>query len=108
VTLDTNVCSPYAARHPPETWPEGAALAPDLPAQVAVVWHPLTRAPRAFVWRRRRWRVERVLQRWSIDTGWWDDDVRVDRRYLRVVAEGRVFDLYFDRRRHRWYLERAL
>jgi hypothetical protein len=75
---------------------------------ITVSWHPLTRAPRAFTWRARRWRVERVLQRWSIDTGWWNDEIRVDRRYLRVVAEGRVFDLCFDRRERRWYLARAL
>ena len=49
-----------------------------------------------------------MLQRWSIDTGWWDEAVRVDRRYLRVVADGRVFDLAFDRRLRQWFLERAL
>ncbi|MGD0997686.1 MAG: DUF6504 family protein [Thermoleophilia bacterium] len=83
-------------------------VAQGLPTPITVVWRPLTRAPKAFVWRERRWRVERVLQRWSIDTGWWSDEVRVDRRYLRVVAEGRVFDLYLDRARRRWFLERAL
>ena len=50
----------------------------------------------------------RVLQRWAIDTGWWSDELHVDRRYLRVVAQGRVFDLFFDRVRRRWFLERAL
>jgi hypothetical protein len=83
-------------------------VAQGLPAPITVAWRPLTRAPRAFQWRDRRWRVERVLQRWSIDTGWWSDEVRVDRRYLRVVAEGRVFDLFFDRSQRRWFLERAL
>ena len=83
-------------------------MAQGLPAPITVVWRPLARAPRAFVWRNRRWRVERVLQRWSIDTGWWSDEVRVDRRYLRVVADGRVFDLYLDRALHGWFLERAL
>ncbi len=83
-------------------------MAQGLPTPITVVWRPLARAPKAFVWRERRWRVERVLQRWSIDTGWWSDEVRVDRRYLRVVAEGRVFDLYLDRARRRWFLERAL
>jgi hypothetical protein len=83
-------------------------VAQGLPTPITVVWRPLIRAPKAFVWRERRWRVERVLQRWSIDTGWWSDEVRVDRRYLRVVAEGRVFDLYLDRARRRWFLERAL
>ena len=83
-------------------------MAQGLPAPITVVWRPLARAPRAFLWRGRRWRVERVLQRWSIDTGWWCDEARVDRRYLRVVAEGRVFDLYLDRTLRRWILERAL
>jgi hypothetical protein len=83
-------------------------VAQGLPAPITVVWRPLARAPRAFLWRGRRWRVERVLQRWSIDTGWWSDEARVDRRYLRVVAEGRVFDLYLDRTLRRWILERAL
>ena len=31
-----------------------------------------------------------------------------NRRYLRVVAQGRVFDLFYDRRQRRWFLERAL
>ena len=83
-------------------------MAQNLPAPITVVWRPLTRAPGAFVWRGRRWRVERVLQRWSVDTGWWSDEVRVDRRYLRVVAECRVFDLYLDRRHRSWFLARAL
>jgi hypothetical protein len=83
-------------------------VAQGLPTPITVAWRPLTRAPKAFQWHDRRWRVERVLQRWSIDTGWWSDEVRVDRRYLRVVAEGRVFDLFFDRLRRRWFLERAL
>jgi hypothetical protein len=83
-------------------------MAQGLPAPITVAWRPLAHAPKAFLWRGRRWRVERVLQRWSIDTGWWSDDVRVDRRYLRVVADGRVFDLYLDRVQRRWFLERAL
>jgi hypothetical protein len=81
-------------------------VASDLPAPITVVWRPLSRAPRAFVWHRRRWRVECVLQRWAVDTGWWNDDVRVDRRYFRVMADGRVFDIYLDRVRKRWFLER--
>lgn len=78
-----------------------------LPIPVTVSWRPYTQSPRAFLWRGRRWSIERVLQRWSVDTGWWNDDVRVDRRYLRVVADGRVFDLFLERRERRWYLARA-
>jgi hypothetical protein len=83
-------------------------MAQNLPAPIAVAWRSYTRAPAAFVWRKRRWRVDRILQRWSIDTGWWSDELHIDRRYLRVVAEGRVFDLFYDRRQRRWFLARAL
>ena len=76
--------------------------------QIAIVWPAAEHSPRAFVWRGRRWRVDRVVQRWSVDTGWWNERLRVDRRYLRVMARGRFFDLCYDRRERRWYLERAL
>ena len=81
-------------------------MASDLPAPITVFWRPLSHSPRAFVWRGRRRRVERVLQRWAVDTGWWNDDVRVDRRYFRVMADGRLFDIYLDRIDKRWFLER--
>ncbi len=76
--------------------------------EIKVVWPAAEHAPRAFVWRGRRWRVDRVLQRWSVDTGWWNERLRVDRRFVRVMAGGRLFDLCFDRQRQRWYLARAL
>ena len=75
---------------------------------IAVIWDPRRREPRAFVWKRRRLSVERELQTWVIDTGWWDAQIRVSRRYSRVLAEGHVFDLYFDRLRKAWFLEQAL
>jgi hypothetical protein len=78
----------------------------DLPAPVSVVWHRSAVRPSAFVWQHRRLRIDRVLQRWAIDTGWWDEKLRIDRRYFRVEAGGRLFDLCFDRLRRRWYLVR--
>ena len=83
-------------------------MAQGLPAPITVTWRPVAHAPAAFLWNNHRWRVDRVLQRWAIDTGWWSDELHVDRRYLRVVADDRVFDLFYDRRQHRWFLERAL
>ena len=38
-----------------------------------------------------RFRVDDVLARWVIDTGWWSPATRTSRRYVRVAAEGRVF-----------------
>jgi hypothetical protein len=75
---------------------------------IAVTWDPALRAPRSFTWRARRYRIERVLHTWVIDTGWWDERSRVSRRYSRVLAEGRLFDLYFDRLRKAWFLEKTL
>jgi hypothetical protein len=83
-------------------------MAQGQPAPITVAWRPSTQAPAAFLWRRRRWRVDRVLQRWAIDTGWWSAELHIDRRFFRVVAEGRVFDLFYDRRERRWFLARAL
>lgn len=80
----------------------------DAPQAIRVTWDARRRAPVAFVWRRRRRRIERVVQAWSIETGWWDDAQRVSRRYLRVLADGRLFDLYFDRLTSQWFVERAL
>jgi hypothetical protein len=78
------------------------------PTPVAVTWDRRRRAPVSFTWRRRRWHVEREVQTWVIDTGWWRDEIRVSRRYSRVLAEGRLFDLYFDRLTKDWFLEKAL
>ena len=71
---------------------------------VAVVWDKRSRRPVAFTWRRRRYTVQRVLHTWVVDTGWWDDRVRVSRRYFRVRADGRTFDLAYDRRTRRWIM----
>lgn len=75
---------------------------------IAVTWSESQRLPVAFVWRRRRYRIERVLETWVIETGWWKDDGHVNRSYWRVRAEGRVFDLRYDRITKTWALERAL
>jgi hypothetical protein len=75
---------------------------------LAVTWDSRLKQPRTFVWRRRRYRIERIVQTWIIETGWWQEDIRVNRHYWRVLAEGRTFDLFYDRRAKLWRLERAL
>ncbi|MBK5189434.1 MAG: hypothetical protein JJD97_14415, partial [Gemmatimonadaceae bacterium] len=44
---------------------------------------------------------------WVIETGWWKDDGHVSRSYWRVRAEGRVFDLRYDRLTKAWALYRG-
>ena len=75
---------------------------------IAVTWDRVRRVPRSFLWRGRRYRVDDVLARWVVDTGWWNPAIRTSRRYVRVAAEGRVFDLCYDRLRKSWFLVRAL
>ena len=77
-------------------------------AHIAVRWDEWQRRPVTFVWRRRRYRIERVLETWVIETGWWKDDGHVSRSYWRVRAEGCVFDLRYDRLTKAWALEQAL
>ena len=77
-------------------------------APVAVTWSESQRRPVAFIWRRQRYRVERVLETWVIETGWWKDDGRVSHSYWRVRAGGRVFDLRYDRAAKTWALVQAL
>ncbi len=75
---------------------------------IAVTWNEGQRRPIAFIWRKRRYRIERLLETWVVETGWWKDEGRVNRSYWRVRAEGRVFDLRYDRISKAWTLEQAL
>ncbi len=61
--------------------------------------------PAVFEWRGRRYQVVDVIGRWRIEGRWWADGR--DREYWRVEAKGgAVWDLYFDRQRDRWHMER--
>ncbi len=82
--------------------PNGAAV------PVAVTWDDRVRRPVAFVWRRRRYRVERVLETWVLETGWWKDEGHISRSYWRVRAGGRVLDLRYDRLSKAWAIEREI
>ena len=82
--------------------PQGEAV------PVAVTWDDRQRRPVTLVWRQKRYRVERVLEMWVVETGWWKDDGHVSRSYWRVRAGGRVFDLRYDRLARVWALEKVL
>jgi len=78
------------------------------PEPVTVTWDERQRRPSAFAWRGRRYRIARVVEYWIVETGWWNDETHVNRSYCRVEAEGRLFDLCYDRLAKAWALERAL
>ena len=71
---------------------------------VEIVWDPERRCPEAFVRAGRVWRVDSVVQVWSVERTWWDQRRRVSRRIWRVIARGGVYDLAFDRLVSCWLL----
>ena len=71
---------------------------------VAVTRDERQRRPVAFIGRR-RYQVERVLETWVLETGWWKDEGHISRSYWRVRAGGRVVDLRYDRLSKAWALE---
>lgn len=71
---------------------------------VEIVWDPERRCPGSFVRDGRVWRIDSVVQVWSVERSWWDPRRRVSRRIWRVVARGGVYDLAFDRLERRWLL----
>ncbi len=71
---------------------------------VEVAWDGAKRAPAAFELHGRRYRVDALLQRWSVERRWWQPDKRVSRRCFRVLARGGVYDLAFDTIERRWLL----
>jgi hypothetical protein len=72
--------------------------------EVPVAWDGTKRAPAAFAWRGKRYRVDALVQTWAIERAWWDREHRVSRRCFRVLARGGVYDLAFDRLRGVWLL----
>ena len=72
--------------------------------EVVVAWDGGKRAPAAFDWRGKRYRVDALVQTWAIERTWWDGERRVSRRCFRVLARGGVYDLAFDRLRQTWFL----
>lgn len=64
---------------------------------------------RAFEWHGRSHAVERVVERWQVNTDWWDAEAgEIDRDYVRVTTRsGLLCDLYTDRAdANAWFLAR--
>lgn len=74
---------------------------------VTVAWDQ-RRRPAYFRWRGRRYAVDHVVRTWVIATEWWSEQRATDRVFWRVSAQGRLFDLSFDRLSGQCRLERVL
>ena len=55
----------------------------------------------------RRFVVVEVVRRWRVDGEWWADGIA--REYLTLrTADGLLCDIYGDRRRGEWFLQRVM
>jgi hypothetical protein len=60
-----------------------------------------------FVWQEQQHRVERIVQRWQIDTEWWRGEGRIWREYLALITGDKLFCvIYYDRLCDEWRLIR--
>jgi hypothetical protein len=86
-----------------ETAPQGTGMTKRFDEEVRVERD--AGMPAAFEWRGTRYEVADVIGKWRIEGRWWADGR--DREYWRVEARGgAVWDLYFDRQKDIWHMER--
>lgn len=61
--------------------------------------------PRALRWQERTWRIEAVLNRWRVETGWWD--IPIQRDYYKVALDsGGMLLLVHDQATDDWFVRR--
>jgi hypothetical protein len=60
--------------------------------------------PAAFTLEGRRYRVESLVQSWTVERAWWDPRARMSRRCFRVLTRDGLYDLAYDRLNGRWLL----
>ncbi|MCE5203237.1 MAG: DUF6504 family protein [Coriobacteriales bacterium] len=71
---------------------------------VEVVWDGRKASPVEFVWHDRRYRVDALVQTWTVERSWWDLRRHQSRRCFRVLARGGLYDLAYDRLADVWLL----
>lgn len=63
--------------------------------------------PRALRWRGVEHAVEQVLDRWRVNTGWWDD-APVSREYFTLTTtSGLLLTIFRDLASHEWKLQQV-
>jgi len=65
-----------------------------------------TGEPRRMRWQGHPQRIERVLARWRVDEGWWEDQ-RIWREYFEVTTSAGLFVLFHDLLTGEWRLQRV-
>lgn len=64
--------------------------------------------PLSFVWHGATHAVERIIQRWEVDTDWWEVTGRIWREYTALVTTGGVLCvIYRDMVTEQWMIEKV-
>ena len=75
------------------------------------VWGDSREKPQAFVWRGRLYRVQQVMQLWTVNNGWWQKKP-AHRQHALVEASGiyggGVYELYFEAVKGQWFLAKVM
>ncbi|MRS11450.1 MAG: hypothetical protein EG823_00035 [Actinobacteria bacterium] len=96
--------SPWVARASDLTFPTSGFAGKRHEREIEVVWDAGRGAPRSFVFDRRRYVVDAIVQAWAVERSWWDPRRRLSRRCYRVLTRGGLYDLAYDRLEDRWLL----
>lgn len=96
--------SPWIIRGSDLSRREGSASPRHLDEDVDVEWDADRRCPRAFIRSGRRYSIDAVVQAWVTERAWWDPRSRISTRHWRVLSQGGIYDLVFDRMARRWRL----
>jgi len=65
----------------------------------------------AFIWRQRLYRIEKTLESWTANHGWWQKHPK--KRHFSVVSATThggigVFELYYEHLKKQWFLLKVL
>lgn len=67
-----------------------------------------TGRPLSFVWLERKYLIERIIQRWEVDTDWWEVTGRIWRQYTALITTcGVLCVIYWDMVTEQWMVEKV-
>jgi hypothetical protein len=63
------------------------------PAQPVSVQVGANGSPALIVWNGHRLQVQSIVQRWRVDTGWWEPEGEVRRAYYAAIVKGSAAEM---------------
>lgn len=98
------LASPWIRRASELRRPDGSYATKHAEEHVEVAWDAEAQRPLSFARDGHTYAIEAIAQIWVAEKGWWDARRRICRRFWRVIAEGGVYDLVYDRELGEWLL----